>query len=622
MKDNILTVWDCEEKVTSTIESTIFWSGYNNEGNFDTVPQFLEENSDLLRARYLRFIHDLGELNISGKRLIDHLEIEEDFSYWWMTLLAEMSFFKSPCIFDCLRLLALDKKLEEIKPHTLKLVSDDRALADAIKKCAKSKGIHFQWDKVIKSNHEKGFKSLYQRLPATLKAFIYFMRHIINRWPLKKSQPNKWFSGENSIFLFSYFVHLDAQSCKKGKFYSHQWEILPDKLYHEGKKLNFIHHFLYSPDVPDNKTGIRWIEKFNQESESQGLHSFLDSWLSASVLWNAVTKYFRLSIKMRFLKPMMHKSLKQLPYHWLWPLLEKDWIDSVHGVTAIRNTLWLKLYDRAIGSLPKQHLGLYLLEGQCWERAFIHYWRKNGHGRLIGVSHSTVAYWYLMYFNDLKILNSDAKNTIPRPDIVAVNGKAMRNIMEDAGYQPEALIDVEALRFLHLNNSIGKYKPPTAATGKITLLVFGDYLPNVTHSLLHLLNQLNKSLLSKYNILYKNHPAVNKVNKELYPNLCLQETNLHLSKLLPDADVVLSSINTAAAIESFAAGIPVITVLDNYSFNTSPLRGENGAIFVSTSLELKHEMETLLNKSSARIKNDYFWVDLELPRWKSLLIDN
>ena len=622
MKDKILTVWDCEETAKSPVKSTICWSGYTNEGNYNTVPQFLEENADQLRARYLTFIHDLGELNISGKRLIDHLEIEEDFSYWWMTLLAEMSFFKSPCIFDCLRLLALDKKLEEIKPHTLRLISDDRALADAIKKCAKSKGIHFQWDKVIKSNHEKGFKSLHQRLPATLRAFVYFMRHIINRWPLKKSQPNKWFSGKNSIFFFSYFAHLDAQSCEKGKFYSHQWEILPDKLYHEGKRLNFIHHFLYSPDVPDSKTGIRWVAKFNQESESQGFHSFLDSWLSASVLWNALINYFRLSIKMRFLKPMMRKSLKQLPYHWLWPLLEKDWVDSVHGVTAIRNTLWLKLYDRAIGSLPKQPLGLYLLEGQCWERAFIHYWRKNGHGRLIGVSHSTVAYWYLMYFNDLQILNSDAKNTIPRPDIVAVNGKAMRNIMEDAGYQPEALIDVEALRFLHLNNSIGKYKPPTAATGKITLLVFGDYLPNVTHSLLHLLNQLNKSLLSKYNILYKNHPAVDTINKELYPNLSLQETNLHLSKLLSGADVVLSSINTAAAIESFAAGIPVITVLDNYSFNTSPLRGENGAIFVSTPLELKNEMETLLNKSYTQIKNDFFWVDSELPRWKSLLKDN
>jgi len=622
LSDKILTVWDCEETATSPAESTIYWSGYSNESNLNTVPQYLEENSDQLRSIFLAFIHELGELNIKGKRLIDHMEIDKDFSYWWMTLVAEKSYLKSPRIFDCLRLLALDKQVNDINPSTLRLVSGDRTLADAVKKCAKSKGIHFQWDKVIKSNHGNSLKSLYQRLPAILKAFVYFIRHIINRWSLKKSQTNKWFSGENSIFFFSYFVHLNAQSCEKGKFYSHQWEILPNKLYREGKRLNFIHHFLYSPDVPDTKTGMRWVTKFNQESESQGLHSFLDSWLSISVFWNAMIKYFRLSIKIKFLTPKMKKSLKQVSYQWLWPLLEKDWIDSIYGGTAIQNFLFMELCNSAIASFPTQPLGLYLLEGHAWERVFVHCWRKYGHGRLIGISHSTVAFWYLMYFNDLKTLKSDDKNAIPKPDIIAVNGKAMRNIMEDAGYEPETLIDVEALRYLHLNNSIEKYKPPTTADGKVRLLVLGDYLPNITESLLYLLNRLNKSLLSKYNILYKNHPAVDTVNKELYPNLCLQETNLHLSKLLPDVDVVLSSINTAAAIESFAAGIPVITVFDNYSFNTSPLRGENGAIFVSTSLELKFEMESLLNKSSAQIKNDYFWVDSELPRWKSLLIDN
>ena len=126
----------------------------------------------------------------------------------------------------------------------------------------------------------------------------------------------------------------------------------------------------------------------------------------------------------------------------------------------------------------------------------------------------------------------------------------------------------------------------------------------------------------KYDIFFKRHPAVDPIKKELYPNLHLQEINSHLSELLPTVDIVLSSINTAAAIESFAAGLPVITILDSNNFNSSPLRGENGAVFISTALELKNEMETLLNKSYVQTKNDYFWIDSELPRWKSLLIDN
>ena len=174
---------------------------------------------------------------------------------------------------------------------------------------------------------------------------------------------------------------------------------------------------------------------------------------------------------MSFLQSSMTKALHKIPYNCLWPLLEKDWNNSIHGPIAIRNTLFLRLIESAVGSLPKQPIGLYLLEGQGWERAFIHYWRKHSHSRLIGVCHATVAYWYLMYLNDQKTLNSHAKNAMPKPDIMAVNGKAMRNIMENAGYQPEDLIDVEALRYLHLNKIIKKYKSHSVAMANNKLLV-------------------------------------------------------------------------------------------------------------------------------------------------------
>ena len=119
MKNNILTVWDSDKTAKSSSESTIYWSGYSNQSDSNTLPLFLEENSDQLRAHFLEFIHSLGELDIRGKRLIDHLEIDEGFSYWWMTLIAEKSYLKSPRIFDCLRLLALNKKLDEKNDNIL-----------------------------------------------------------------------------------------------------------------------------------------------------------------------------------------------------------------------------------------------------------------------------------------------------------------------------------------------------------------------------------------------------------------------------------------------------------------------------------------------------------------------
>ncbi len=617
MNDKILTIWDREEEATSPAESTIYWSGYYKKDNIKTIPNYLEQNADQLRARYLSFIHELGELNFLGKRLIDHLEVDKDFSFWWMTLPAEKSYLKSPRIFDCLRLLALDEQLNRIKPQTLKLVSGDNALADAINKCAESKGIHFEWDKKINQSGKMNLKNFYGRLPSTVRSIIFFLIHILSRWQLIKVRKKKWFSGNHSIFFFSYFVHLDSQSCENGNFYSHQWGALPSTLYDKGLKLNFIHHFLQSPDMPNTKKGIKWVTKFNRRSDSQGLHSFLDSWLSLKVCLNALFDFFTISIKMIFLQSSMTKAIHKIPYNYLWPLLERDWNNSIHGPLAIQNTLFLRLIDSAVGNFPKQSIGLYLLEGQCWERAFIHYWRKNGHGRLIGFCHATVSYWYLMYFNDQRTLNSNAKNAMPKPDNIAVNGKAMRNIMVNAGYQPETLIDVEAIRYLHINEVKNKFH--LKAVGKKRLLALGDYMPDVTKSLLFLLNQLDKSFLLKYDIFFKRHPVVDPINKKLYPNLHFQEINSNLNEILPNVDIVLSTINTAAAIESFAVGLPVITMLDSNNFNSSPLRGENGAVFISTPLELKTAIENLLNQSFVQKQNDYFWVDPELPRWKSLL---
>ena len=55
----------------------------------------MENNSDQLRSEYLTYIYDIGQLQVHGKCIIKHLEIERGFSLWWMTLLAEKSPVKS-----------------------------------------------------------------------------------------------------------------------------------------------------------------------------------------------------------------------------------------------------------------------------------------------------------------------------------------------------------------------------------------------------------------------------------------------------------------------------------------------------------------------------------------------
>jgi surface carbohydrate biosynthesis protein (TIGR04326 family) len=106
----------------------------------------------------------------------------------------------------------------------------------------------------------------------------------------------------------------------------------------------------------------------------------------------------------------------------LWPLLQTDWETSMRGAAALINLLWIELFDRALCDAPRQDKGFYLCENQGWERAFIHAWRKHGHGELIAVPHATVRFWDLRYFTDPRTFGTLGAGELPQPDYVALNG--------------------------------------------------------------------------------------------------------------------------------------------------------------------------------------------------------
>jgi len=618
MTNKILTIWDSKTPPPNKSSSIYYWSGYSNKNNISSIPQYLEQNSEKFRERYLRFIHEIGELTFNSKRLVDHMEINKGLSYWWMTLISEKSYLKSSSVFECLCLLALDEKLNEVMPHTLRLVTNNEKLAKAIKKCTLSKKIMFEWHQEFDAPKRNGIKDFFRKLPSNVKAIIFILMHILKRSSLASNRKKEWLSGERSIFFFSYFTHLDKFSCKRGEFLSHQWGSLPSFLKKKGAKLNFIHHFFQSPDVPNTKVGLKWINLFNKLDPSNEFHSFLDSGLSLKVIVGALYDFFKISIKMKYLRSEMMKSLNRNSYNYLWVLLENDWDSSTHGIRAIRNTLFLRLIENEIRSLPKQTSGVYLHEGQGWEIAFNHFWRKYNHGKIIGFCHSTVSYWYLMYFNHSKTFYSKSNNSMPKPDFLGVNGKAMRAIMEEAGFPSDYLIDVEAVRYLYLNKIVAN--KDNACANKI--LILGDYMPKVNNFILSLFSQLSNDFLKQYKIFFKRHPSVNPIKKELYPGLNINEIDLQLSQSLPSFSIIVSSINTASGAEAFSAGFPVITVLDENNFNSSPLRNFEKAFFVSTANELKKVIQEIFENKSKIENEDFFWLDEDLPRWKNFFLNN
>jgi surface carbohydrate biosynthesis protein (TIGR04326 family) len=613
-----ILVWDCAGEAPSD-QVVFYWTGHYETDNHRSILNILEENSNLLRDQYLTFVQDLGQLKVGEKKIVDHLEVEPGFSLWWMSIIAEKSPWKSDGPLNCLRLMALAKVVKEKRPSSIELVSRNSNLAEGLAGLCESLSVKFIWHST--DQQEKNWiSSIFSHVT---RVSTFLGSYVVKRWALRKVRVRDWFPGKDAIFIFSYFFNLDQRASNLGKFYSSQWGVLPELVNSSGKRVNFIHHFLIKQPNTTTSTGIKWIQSFNNDAENQGLHSFLDSYVTATMIVRSVSFWIRQIIPFMRLGKSIEKEMKQNPVGWIWPFLRCDWAESAWGATAIRNVLWVRLFDRSMALLPRQRLGLYLCENHGWERAFIFYWRKYGHGRLIAVAHVAVRYWDLRYFDMGKV--STEKNSDvcaqPIPDKIAVHGQAALEILSHAHQPTDRFVEVEALRYLQLEkiNSINvELSQNSDGNERIRVLILGEIKSDSFQFSLRVLEELDENLWKNFALVLKPHPG-NPTELGTKLESIVTVTSAPLDQLLRDCDLVISSNATTSAVEGFMLGLPVITILGNQDFNLSPLRGESGVCFVRNASELRRALDDFSVKPNLDRRKDFFWTNSDLRRWKALL---
>ena len=619
-------VWDQDDEPSAQPERLVYWRRFDRGESVSSIPRYLEEHADRLKKKYLAFIHDLGEFRVAGRRVIDHLDAGDGFSFWWMTQLAEKSPFKSPRIYDCLRLLALEEILIADRPDSLTLVSCDQALTRAISRLCRNMGIGFRTERLFGMKDGRiALRAVYDALPSWLQGLLS-LRHALRRWSLRRIRAPRWYSGDNDLFICSYFIHLDKRRCAQGSFHSRQWEGLPKFLHDNGRNINWMQLFLISEVVPDVETGISWVQAFNQDAANQGLHIFLESYLTPGRVARALRLWLwliRVKLRLWNIQAAFNVSGSSV---WLWPVLRGDWHSSLNGPAAMSNCLNVTLFDDALSAMPRQHQGMYLFENQAWEKALLRAWRRHGHGEIIGVPHSTVPYWHLYYFDDPRSLRPGGNCPLPLPDVLAVNGLVAWDAFAGGGYPKEMLIEVEALRYLYLHKLAGGARNESSESGRqrgsgpLRVLIVGDIIPASMDSLLRLLLEAVRQIPSGYEFTLKPHPGY-AVDVGRFPGLSVALTNEPLAILLDNFDVALAANSTSAAVDAYVDGLPVIVALDGRSLNLSPLRGRPGASFVSTSQDLANALESLAGGFDADecSHEDFFFLSPDLQRWRRLL---
>ncbi len=201
--ENSLVIWDHQKLPECISKDVLLWQSYDSQEKFLSIPNYLEKHAERFRVKYLSFIHELGEHRLKGKRIIDHLDIGDGFSVWWMTLIAGKNPFKSQSIYDCLRLIALEEILKEKALPEVKLFSDNNDLGLALQKLCENLQINYSREILCHNQNTRlSIRKIFYALPQTIQAIIQFIRFVTVRWPLQKPDKPAWHTGE-SVFFFA-----------------------------------------------------------------------------------------------------------------------------------------------------------------------------------------------------------------------------------------------------------------------------------------------------------------------------------------------------------------------------------------------------------------------------------
>ena len=619
MKDSVV-IWDQNTyPLKSSQEQLILWRIYNLRGNSDliSIPELVEKKANKFRNLFLSWVYEVGQTKIDGIRLIDHLKIRHKFSYWWMTHFTEKcNYSKSPLITDVIKIFALEDLIKTKPLLRIKLVTSNRDLIKVLKEWSYNRNINFEYSYIESKKKEfSTIRKLFYALPVLPRGILWFIKFITERWRLKGLGLKDWIETDGRITFVTYLFNIKEKSKNNYNYEDSYWTKLPNFLHKKNIKTNWL-HFLIKDGLPFTSKQVKdFILKKNSKSKKMQTHVTIFSFLSFSVINNTIKDWFFLYKKNRKIE---YNLLKSIDKKYLWHFFSKDWKNSIYGQVAFNNLLNLNLFESALSYLPNQRSGLYPQENQGWEFGFLNSWRQAGHSNLIGFPHSTVKFWDLRYFHDRRSYSSSINNNIPLPSKVACNGPISMSAYKEHGYPKKDLIEVEALRYLYINDCSEKY---FYNSKKIRLLVLGDYLEINAKKQLETLQRAISTLNSEFLVSFKAHPAC-PINLSLYPDIKGETISDKLEILLPKFDVIFASSTTSAAVDGYCAGLAVITLLDGEQLNMSPLRDCEGTIFVENHFQLKDYLIKIINKKfKKKKKNSYFNLDSNMSSWSKLLIN-
>ncbi len=620
-----LTVWGPDTPPPDNEELLAFWQQFLPSASPDgwfSIPSEVDQQREALRGTYLAWLHTLGIQRRRGRKLVDRMAIRPGLSYWWMSIPADFSLGTDSPAYKAVRMMALARLANTLGATRIDLVSDDRSLRRLVGGWAEASGRRFTvraeesppealalsdvplWRRCVKRVYRTSGTGPPLRACRILLGNVVLARRAKS---LMKVAPPR-----DGVALIDYYLaHLGSQV---DGFSSNYWGPLVPALEATDVDVWWLHISNGIPSAIFDRDA-EFTAGLNKKSAKRG-QDLIHAHLTYGVVLRSLRDYLSVAwfgLSYRRKRRSFDDSCSGIP---LWPAYMEAFREHFYGSTAMLNCLWLNLFERALTGVPRQRVGIYLFENQPWEMALIHAWKNAGHGRLIGVAHTTTLFWDTRYFKDPRDLWPTGQSSpMPWPDAVAVNGQSMRDACLAAGYPSGRLIDVEALRYF-------QFREPAraAAAGAIRVLVCGEYSPTETRRLLNMASRALELAEVKVVANFRPHPATVGVQPSAHSRFGL-DASPSASEAVDASDIVICGGISSIVIDALARGKPVICVHDPHGFPGSQSGHGLGAYRADTAVEL---CGLIANARSALTVGGFapaaeLNLDPGLPAWRALV---
>lgn len=568
-----VVVWDRDGK--PPYDDAILWRSYGEHGS-QSIPRLVDLDEERLRERILAALHDVATTPVGDSTLVDHLEVRPGLSYWWMSLPAAKRWGGTGVVADAVKLLALIDHLDGRDISEVVIESDRECISNGIKAALEGRGVHVRVPSPPPTRR--------RRAPALVKA----IRHLLMRIQLRSATLSSSASDDGVTLIGPYFRVLEEDGHLQTAYFGG----LPRLLRSAGLPITWL-HLSAGHDTAERRGGIQRSLRGRTDR-----HTLVDSVPIARCL-AVLSEYRRLRQRLRSVDPTLRLTGDAAI---VWPLFRDEWADSIAGSHLMASVILLQGFERILGAQSHQKCGIYVMENQPWEFAFQSAWRSSGHGRLIGMNHSSYRYWDLRYRIDPR----DASR--PRcawmsPDRVASNGRFQDAALADNSILGPLVDEVEALMYLNLSSIPHGPRDRTIVLGELN-----------RRSTTRLVNGVLEVFAGCDEVpILKPHP-LNPVPDEWKG--FVETTEQPLTLLLPHSRRVVMAASGTAMLEAISVGVPVIAVMDGEELDLRPCRDDSLVLTVRNMSELRAAF-TL--PDADMIVTDCFRLDPELPGWRRLL---